>query len=67
LLESERLLGVLESGVLADAVLAANDYAYEQNDVWVVPAFRMDGRKLDAVGGVGITKAQLDAFMKGER
>jgi hypothetical protein len=31
--------------------------------VWVVPAFRMDGRKLDSVGGVGVTKAQLDAFM----
>jgi predicted DsbA family dithiol-disulfide isomerase len=62
-LDADKLLGVIQSGVLADAVLAANDYAYEQSEVWVVPAFRMDGRKLDSISGVGVTKEQLDAFM----
>ncbi|MDR2599786.1 MAG: DsbA family protein [Oscillospiraceae bacterium] len=65
LVEPARMLGVLQSGVLADAVLKANDYAYEENDVWVVPAFRMDGKKLDAVGGVGVAEDALEAFMEG--
>ena len=46
------------------AVPAANCYAYAQSGVWAVPAYRMEGRKLDSLEGVGITKAQLEAFLE---
>ena len=55
----------LKSAKYAQAVLDANDYAYEKSGVWFVPAFRMDGRKLDAAGGKGVTKAQLEEFLGG--
>ena len=46
------------------AMLDANDYAYEQKGVWAVPTFVCGDIRLDAVGGVGITKKQLDKFLK---
>ena len=54
----------IKSGKYETAVLEANDYAYEQSGVWFVPSYRMEGRKLDAAGGVGVTKAQLAEFLK---
>ena len=41
----------------------ANVYAFETNKVWAVPSFRMDGIKLDAVEGVGITRQMLADLM----
>jgi len=46
------------------AMLDANDYAYEQKGVWAVPTFVCGDIRLDSVGGVGITKRQLDKFLK---
>ena len=63
LLDPIDMAEALKSRKYEKAVLAANDYAYEENDVWVVPAFRMDGKKLDAEGGVGITKKQLEDYL----
>ena len=65
LLDPVDMAKALKSGKYAKAVLDANDYAYEVNDVWFVPAFRMNGKKLNAEGGIGITKAQLAKFLKG--
>jgi predicted DsbA family dithiol-disulfide isomerase len=45
------------------AMLEANDYAYEQKGVWAVPTFVYGDIRLDSVGGVGITKEQLDEFL----
>lgn len=45
----------------------ANDYAYGKSGVWVVPAYRMDGRRLDVREDVGVTKAQLERFLRGTR
>jgi len=45
------------------AMLDANDYAYEEKGVWAVPTFVCGDIRLDAVGGVGITKEQLDEFL----
>ena len=59
------LRDALQSGRYAQAVIDANDYAYEQSGVWFVPAYRMGGRKLDAAGGKGVTKAQLAEFLSG--
>jgi len=64
LLESSALLSALKSGIYENAVANANEYAYEQSGVWAVPAYRLDGRKLDSIEGVGVTKAQLTAFLK---
>ena len=53
----------LKSGKYEKAVLEANDYTFEINDVWFVPAFRMQGKKLNAEGGIGIKKIQLKKFL----
>lgn len=54
---------LLSSKYKQDA-LDANDYAYEKSGVWFVLAYRMEGRKLDAAGGRGVTKVQLADFLK---
>ena len=58
------MVDAIKSGRFEKSVLDANDYTYEENDVWCVPAFRLEGRKLDAVGGVGISKKELEEFLK---
>jgi len=42
----------------------ANDYAYERSGVLAVPSYRMDGRKLDSIEDIGITKNQLADFLR---
>ena len=64
LLDPEALLNTLQNDAYEKAVSEANDYAYEQQGVWAVPAYRMDGRKLDSIEDVGVTKAQLEAFIR---
>jgi len=54
----------LTNATYEKAMLDANDYAYEKKDVWAVPTFVCGDLRLDAVGGVGITKQQLDAFLE---
>ncbi|MCL2280065.1 MAG: DsbA family protein [Oscillospiraceae bacterium] len=43
--------------------LAANDYAYEQKDVWAVPTFVGETTRLDSVAGIGVTKAQVEKLL----
>jgi len=54
----------LKNAKYEKAMLDANDYAYEQKGVWAVPTFVCGDIRLDAVGGVGITKHQLDKFLR---
>lgn len=61
--DAEGLLEALTSGRYARALLDMNDYAYEKSGVWAIPSYRMDGKKLDAREGVGVTKEQLKAFL----
>lgn len=63
LLDPSAFLKALQSGKYEKAVLDANNYAYDQSGVWVVPAYRMDGRKLDSIENVGISKEQLTEFL----
>ena len=56
---------ILDSGKYAAQVDENNDLAYEKSGVWFVPAFRMNGKKLDAEGGVGISPEELREFLKG--
>ena len=54
----------LKNATYRKAMLDANDYAYEQKGVWAVPTFVCGDIRLDAVGGIGISKQQLDEFLK---
>jgi len=54
----------LKNATYEKAMLDANDYAYEQKGVWAVPTFVCGDIRLDAVGGIGITKQQLDEFFE---
>ena len=63
LLDADALLAALREGRYLRQNLDMNDYAYEESGVWAVPSYRMDGRKLDAVEGVGVTKKQLADFL----
>jgi predicted DsbA family dithiol-disulfide isomerase len=63
LLNEEDFRVKLGSGQYAAAQQAGNDYAYEQNGVWALPAYRMNGQKLDAVEGIGVTRKQLKDFL----
>jgi predicted DsbA family dithiol-disulfide isomerase len=59
-----RMRVFLENGVFAQQIDENNDLAYEKSDVWYVPAFRMNGKKLDAKGGIGIRPEELRSFLK---
>jgi len=63
LLDTDAFRKSLQNGEYAKVLEDANDYAYEQSGVWAVPSYRMNGRKLDAAEGIGITKEQLAKFM----
>jgi len=63
LLDADAFRAALRSGAYADELERANCHAYEESGVWAVPAYRMEGKKLDAVEGIGISKRQLDDFM----
>ena len=67
LLDPDAFLKVLHNGNYEKAVTEGNDYAYEQSGVWAVPAYRMDGRKLDSIEDVGVTKEQLARFLAGKK
>mgnify|MGYP000959355207 FL=1 len=64
LLDAEALRRALADGRYRELQQAANDYAYERNGVWAVPAYRMDGRKLDSIEGIGVTKGQIRRFLE---
>ena len=63
LLDPAAFLRALESGKYEKALADASEYAYDRSEVWVVPAYRMGGRKLDSIEDVGVTKGQLAEFL----
>jgi len=64
MLDADGLLQALINGKYQSVQQDANDYAFERSGVWVVPAYRMDGRRLDSIEDVYITRAQLNAFLR---
>ena len=64
LLDAEAFSGALRSGRYREIQRQANTYAYEKSGVWAVPAYRMDGRRLDSVEDIGVTKAQQKIFLE---
>jgi predicted DsbA family dithiol-disulfide isomerase len=70
IVDSGQFLSILNSGKYAKQIDENNDLAYEKSGVWFVPAFRMvlpDGseKKLDAKGGVGVSREELREFLRG--
>lgn len=65
IVDAEKFRAILESGKYAKQVDENNNLAYEKSGVWYLPAFRMNGKKLDAKGGVGISPDELRDFLKG--
>ena len=68
IVDEEKFLEILKSGKYAPKVNENNDLAYEKNDVWFVPAFRIpdsgkSAPRLDAKGGIGVSKEELKAFL----
>jgi predicted DsbA family dithiol-disulfide isomerase len=58
-----KFLEILKSGKYAPKVDENNDLAYEKEAVWYVPAFRAGALKLDAKGGIGVSKEEVKAFL----
>lgn len=65
LLDASALRAALRGGKYAEPQRRANDYAFEKSGVWVVPAYRMAGRRLDSVENIGVTITQLRKFLEG--
>lgn len=63
LVDAAALAAALREGRYRAELAAANRLAYEESGVWAVPAYRMEGRRLDAVEDVGVSRAQLEAFL----
>ena len=64
IVDTKKFLNILKSGKYAAQIDENNDLAYEKSGVWFVPAFRMNGKKLDAKGGIGITPEELKNFLQ---
>ena len=65
LLDPEEFRRSLLSGEYLAAQHEANGYAYDQSGVWAVPAYRMNGMRLDSVENIGVAKEQLSRFLHG--
>lgn len=64
LVDRDDYVRVLQDGTYREIQEKGNDYAYEDNDVWFLPAFRMNGETLDAVGDAGVTEEQVSDFLR---
>jgi predicted DsbA family dithiol-disulfide isomerase len=64
IVDPDRFRAIIESGKYAKQVQENNDLAYEKSGVWFVPAFRMEGKKLDAKGGAGVSREELREFLE---
>ncbi|MDR1061515.1 MAG: DsbA family protein [Clostridiales bacterium] len=63
-LDADAFAQALEGKVYEKALQQANDHAYEEQKVWAVPTFVSDdGRRLDSVPGVGVTKEQVGELL----
>jgi len=66
IVEKDKLLELLKNGKYASKVNENNSLAYDKNGVWFLPAFRVPGSKtprLDAKGGVGVSREEIRGFL----
>ena len=64
IVDAGKLRSLLDSGKYAKQIDENNDLAYEKSGVWFVPAFRMNGKKLDAKGGAGVSADEVREFLR---
>ena len=62
-LDPDDFYDALKSGKYLEALFKSNQHAFNASGVWVLPAYRMNGKKLDSIEGVGVTKSQLKQFL----
>jgi len=62
-MNKKKVFEALQNNAYLKQVEENNHRAYDKEGVWAVPAFRMNGEKLDAKEGIGITFNQLNEFM----
>jgi predicted DsbA family dithiol-disulfide isomerase len=62
IVDAEAFTEALTSGRYKERGQVGNDYAYKTSGVWVVPSFRLNGKELNAVENVGVTKEELRTF-----
>ncbi|MDR2931477.1 MAG: thioredoxin domain-containing protein [Oscillospiraceae bacterium] len=67
ILDADAFKKALKSGLYRERQLGNNKYTFEQSGVWAVPSYRMDGKKLDSIENVGVSKEDLADFMAGAR
>ena len=65
LLDGGALQKALSDGLYEDKLLENNDLAWETYDFPAIPSYRMNGKSLKSIPGVGVTKEELEAFIKG--
>lgn len=63
MMDAEAFRKALRQGTYSKMLADSNDLAYERSGVWAVPAYRMEGYKLDAAENIGVTKEQLRSFL----
>lgn len=63
LLDADALRISLRNGQYTGMLADSNRYAYERSGVWVVPSYRMNGKRLDSVENIGVTKERLESFI----
>ena len=66
IMDKEKFLEILNSEKYASKASENNDLAYEKDEVWFLPAFRVPGNqalRLDAKGGVGVSRDELKGFL----
>ncbi|MCL2242986.1 MAG: DsbA family protein [Treponema sp.] len=63
IIDRNKFFELLNSGKYASRVTENNDLAYEKEGVWFVPAFRAGDLKLDAQGGIGVSKKEVKDFL----
>ena len=64
IVDSKKFLELLKSEKYNHKVEENNDLAYEKKGVWYVPAFRAGELKLDAKGGIGVSKKEVFDFLE---
>ncbi|MDL2236920.1 DsbA family protein [Christensenellaceae bacterium OttesenSCG-928-K19] len=63
-MDAEGLCAALRAGAYQQELEQANSYAYDKSKVWVVPAYRLNGKKLDPIEDVGVNKKELARFIE---
>lgn len=63
LVDAEAFRKALCDGRYRENLAKVNELAFVKSGVWAVPSYRMEGRKLDSVEGVGVSSEQLRAFL----